>query len=90
MNVKTKGSEALRLMVAPPRVSQFEIAQACDVSQQAVSAWARGHMQPTPERMRVLQDRFGIPMESWTDDAPKERPARRRSVNRRRKAQPHG
>lgn len=67
--VKTKASEALRLMVDPPRVSQVEIAEACNVSQQAVSAWAQGRMKPTPDRMRLLQDRFGIPMQDWTDSA---------------------
>lgn len=64
----TKGSQALRKLVTPPRVNQQTVAERCKVSQQAVSGWMQGRAKPTPDRMRVLQDEFGIPMEAWTED----------------------
>ena len=63
----TKGAVALREMVAPPRINQAEIAEACSVTQQAVSGWLSGRAKPTADRMRILQDKYGIPMESWTE-----------------------
>jgi transcriptional regulator with XRE-family HTH domain len=68
----TKGAVALREIVAPPRINQTEIAEACEVTQQAVSGWLSGRSKPTADRMRVLQDRYGIPMEAWTESAPVE------------------
>lgn len=65
----TKGAIALRGLVAPPRVNQAEVAEACAVTQQAVSGWLSGRAKPTVDRMRILQDRYGIPMEAWTEQA---------------------
>lgn len=65
----TKGAVVLRGIVAPPRVNQAEVAEACAVTQQAVSGWISGRAKPTADRMRVLQDLYGIPMESWTEPA---------------------
>ncbi|MBA3964158.1 MAG: helix-turn-helix transcriptional regulator [Chthoniobacterales bacterium] len=64
---KTKGAQALQRIVAPPRVDQEEVANNCEVTQQAVSGWVKGRAKPTPDRMRILQDKYGIPMESWTE-----------------------
>ena len=62
----SKASEALKSLVTPARVRLEEIASRCNVSRQAVSSWLRGDMQPSPERMRILEDEFGIPMRDWT------------------------
>lgn len=64
----TKGAEALKTLVTPPRVNAAEIAERCKVSTQAVSAWMQGRMLPAPARMRILQEAYGIPMESWTEE----------------------
>lgn len=65
----SRGAEALKTLVTPPRVNAAEIAAKCEVSTQAVSSWMQGRMLPSPARMRVLQDQYGIPMEAWTEEA---------------------
>lgn len=65
----TRGAEALKSLVTPPRVNAAEIAARCEVSTQAVSSWMQGRMLPSPARMRILQDEYGIPMEAWTEDS---------------------
>lgn len=71
---KTQGQKELRRLVLP-RLTQAELAEKMGVSQQTVSAWVNGIANPTADRMRRLEDEFGISMRSWTeapeaDDAP--------------------
>jgi transcriptional regulator with XRE-family HTH domain len=64
----TKAARQLEGLVFPkPETTQAEIARLCNVSPQAVSGWINGRSKPTPDRMRLLKDRFGIPMEAWTE-----------------------
>jgi transcriptional regulator with XRE-family HTH domain len=70
----TKGARALEKLVSP-EVSQQEVAELCNVTQQAVSGWLKARSKPTPDRMKLLKDRYGIPMEAWTEDAADEAPA---------------
>jgi transcriptional regulator with XRE-family HTH domain len=71
---KTKGQQELRQLVLP-KLTQAELAEKLGVSQQTVSAWVNGVANPTTDRMRRLEDEFGIPMRSWAEmpgDGPKD------------------
>lgn len=50
-----------------PRLTQADLAEKLGVSQQTVSAWVKGVANPTADRMRRLEDEFGIPMRAWTE-----------------------
>lgn len=63
---KTRGQKQLRDLVSP-RLTQAELAEKLGVSQQAISAWVNGVANPTADRMRQLEDEFGIPMRAWTE-----------------------
>ncbi len=69
---KTVASETLKEALRPKRpMSQAELARELRVTPQAVSEWVSGAKQPTAERMRRIEDLLGIPMRSWTIDAPR-------------------
>lgn len=58
----------LRSLVTP-QVTQEDIANKLGVTQQAVSAWVHGGSRPSLERMMLLERLFGIPIQSWAEDA---------------------
>lgn len=66
---RTKGQQQLKELVSP-KLTQAELAEKLGVSQQAISAWVNGVANPTADRMRQLEDEFGIPMRSWTEAPP--------------------
>lgn len=51
-------------------ISQTALADWLGVSQQAVWAWLNGVALPSPDYMAMIEQRFGIPMRQWTEDAP--------------------
>ena len=67
----SSAAKALRALVtpSPTRFTQSQVADSCGVSQQAVSNWLAGAALPAPHHMRILEDRFGIPMRDWTEAA---------------------
>jgi transcriptional regulator with XRE-family HTH domain len=68
---KTAAQQKLRDLVSPKH-TQAELAEKLGVSQQTVSAWVNGVANPTADRMRRLEDEFGIPMRAWTEAPPVE------------------
>jgi transcriptional regulator with XRE-family HTH domain len=68
----TKGAQLLRDKVAPRRITQEQLAEQLNVSQQAVSSWVHGVAKPTPERMAQIEDLLGIPMRAWAEDLPED------------------
>ena len=44
--------------------SQKEMADKYNVSQQAWSKWENGGNTPTPDKMKLLEDDIGVPMEA--------------------------
>lgn len=62
----TQGALLLRQSVSGERrMTQVQLAEHLDVSQQAVSAWIRGTSRPDFRRQILLQDLFGIHAADW-------------------------
>jgi transcriptional regulator with XRE-family HTH domain len=68
--MKTEGSVLLTAAFAPKVMTQSELARELHVSPQAVSGWVAGKATPTPALMARIEDLLGIPMRSWTKEAP--------------------
>jgi transcriptional regulator with XRE-family HTH domain len=45
--------------------AKLEVARACGISEAAVSSWACGVARPDYEFALVLEQKFGVPMQSW-------------------------
>jgi transcriptional regulator with XRE-family HTH domain len=67
----TKASCALKAVVKPERVmTQKQLSEALDCTQQAVSAWLNGVSQPDTERRQKIEAMFQIPVSDWAEAMP--------------------
>lgn len=64
----SKAAAALKKAVSP-QTTQEQVAEACGVTQQAVSNWVNGVARPKPENMATIEQLLGIPMRDWTEPA---------------------
>ena len=64
-NPPTDLSHAIRDARLNRRMTQFDLAVVCKVSQPLVSSWERGRSRPHPEAMRILHDHLGIPYDLY-------------------------
>jgi transcriptional regulator with XRE-family HTH domain len=79
---ESKASKQLRELLSP-KLTQVELAERLQVTQQAVSSWVSGRTAPKRKYMAALEDLAGIPMRAWTEP-----PAEQQSKGRTRKARP--
>lgn len=66
----------LRSCLEPPpkkALTQAQIAEACDVTPQAVSQWVQGKVRPKSQVRKMLSALLGIPEEDWLTAAERER-----------------
>jgi len=50
-----------------PRITQAQLAEKLDVSQQAVSAWLHGRARPDLSKMIQIERLLGIPVATWIE-----------------------
>lgn len=65
------GALLLRAAMAAGACTETELARALGVTQQAVSGWLHGRCRPSTPLMAAVEARFGIPMRTWLESAPK-------------------
>ena len=51
-------------------MSQFEVAEALDVSRQAVSRWETGRAKPSTEKLIALSRLYGVPLDELVGGEP--------------------
>lgn len=51
-------------------LSRKALSAKLDVTRQAISLWLAGDALPSPERMKEIEDIYGIPMREWMEAAP--------------------
>ena len=51
-------------------MSQFEVAEALDVSRQAISRWETGRAKPSTEKLIALSRLYGVPLDELVGDEP--------------------
>lgn len=49
-------------------LSQMELAEAMEVSRQAISRWEAGATAPSTENLKCLSELYGVPLEVLLDD----------------------
>jgi transcriptional regulator with XRE-family HTH domain len=67
---RTVGAVRLRNELFP-RISQAQLAEKLNVTQQAVSAWLHGRARPDLAKMLKIEALLGIPIASWADEIPR-------------------
>ncbi len=51
-------------------MSQFEVAEALDVSRQAISRWETGRAKPSTEKLIALSRLYGVPLDELVGGEP--------------------
>ena len=67
---RTVGAARLRSELFP-RITQAQLAEKLEVTQQAVSAWLHGRSRPDLAKMLKIEALLGIPIASWADEVPR-------------------
>jgi transcriptional regulator with XRE-family HTH domain len=68
-----RGAIALQRVMKKRKMSQADVRRAIDVSPGVVTRWLRGIRKPGIRIALTIESVFGIPVRSWTEDAPEER-----------------
>lgn len=62
--------EKLAELRAENNMSQFEVAEALNVSRQAISRWETGRAKPSTEKLIALSRLYGVPLDELVGDEP--------------------
>lgn len=62
--------EKLAELRAENNISQFEVAEALNVSRQAISRWETGRAKPSTEKLIALSRLYGVPLDELVGDEP--------------------